>query len=197
LATRLAAAERGLAGVGRRACRLRVSVTIGSAPAGEVPEKDQHDRQELQAPRAHHISLLLRPSAFDVAVDVARLMLIRPANSMPSVGQSRDDHQKEQDVWRGSSHSSSAPFYHSFMAGPRQPRAPPAQGSRIPRVAATPVAARKDRLRRLFRPDHSAACTVPYSTGLGRLAGRSRRADRAVRGVHRPVLPGGAGPTPG
>src|SRR5580700_7487977 len=75
---------------------MRVSVTIGSAPAGEVPEKDQDDRQELQAHAPPH-QLVAAPSAFYVAVDVAA-HADQTSEQHAERGQAGDNHQDEQDV---------------------------------------------------------------------------------------------------
>src|SRR3981189_2640803 len=75
---------------------MRVSVTIGSAPASKVPKKDQHDRQELQTHAPPH-QLVAAPTALDVAVDVAA-HADQTGEQHAERGQSRDDHQDEQDV---------------------------------------------------------------------------------------------------
>src|SRR6266849_4765392 len=85
---------------------MRVKVTIGSAPARQVPKKNQDDRQELQAHAPPH-QPVAAPSAFDVAVDIAA-HADQAGEQHAERGQSRQDHQEEQDIGEGGHGSNSA-----------------------------------------------------------------------------------------
>src|SRR4029453_7083332 len=132
---------------------MRVNVTIGSAPAGKKPENDQDDGQELQ-PHAPPHEAVAALAALDGVLGVAGH--VEEADEQHAERrQARHDHQDEQDVGEGHDQSPS-------LCRPAPVRAPDHGRASVP--ASVPVATLKI-ASAACSPDHSAACTVPYSTG--------------------------------
>src|SRR5918994_1922965 len=167
---------------------MRVNVTIGSAPAGKVPENDQDDGQELQPhPPPHEAVAAL--AALDGVLGIAR-HAEQTDEQHAERRQARHDHQDEQDVGEGHAslhchpERSEGPLepQERFLAtlgmtpllSPRLPisiyqlcRPPPTRApdhGRASVLASLPVATLKI-ASAACSPDHKAACTVPYSTG--------------------------------
>src|SRR5688500_3857563 len=161
---------------------MRVNVTIGSTPAGKVPENAQDDGQELQPhPPPHEAVAAL--AAVDGVLGVAG-HAEQADEQHAKRRQARHDHQDEQDVGEGHDQSPS-------LCCPAPVRAP--DDGRASVLASVPVATPKI-ASAACSPDHKAACTVPYSTGsVASPAKNTRRASGRACASRS----SGALPTPG
>src|SRR5215217_6018302 len=94
---------------------MRVKVTMGSAPAGKIPENDQDDGEELQAHAPPHEAVAAL-AALDGVLGIAG-HAEQADEQHAERRQARHDHQDEQDVGEG---HSSLPVIPS-EAGPLEP----------------------------------------------------------------------------